>query len=323
MLPESQPYWQKQTAKEPRYPDVRWNLPERATGSLSVVGGSSHGFQAVVRAGEFASANLPLAHVQLVLPSSLEKILANAGAAGSAMGGKNATDNGSATNSRNATGGKNVASSRSTASSKNVASSRSTASSKNAANGKLAPQLLFVPATPAGTLAKSSTLTQQNADAVLLIGDLSKNAETAEAVSALCRAYAGPLVVARDSLDLLTTNASSLVMRPHTTLVTSLAQLQKLFRALYYPKMLLLTAPLMSVVEALHKFTLSYPVTLLTLHEGQILTVAGGEVISTPLGDTDYSPLGLWNGELATRVAAYQIFCPEQELAATTAAILA
>ena len=269
MLPESQPYWQKQTAKNPRYPDVRWNLPERATGSLSIVGGSSHGFQAVVRAGEFASANLPLAHVQLVLPSSLEKILVNA------------------------------------------------------ASSKLAPQLLFVPATPAGTLAKSSTLTQQNADAVLLIGDLSKNAETAEAVSALCRAYAGPLVVARDSLDLLTTNASSLVMRPHTTLVASLAQLQKLFRALYYPKMLLLTAPLMSVVEALHKFTLSYPVTLLTLHEGQILTVAGGEVISTPLGDTDYSPLGLWNGELATRVAAYQIFCPEQELAATTAAILA
>ena len=142
-------------------------------------------------------------------------------------------------------------------------------------------------------------------------------------MSALCRAYAGPLVIARDSLDLLTTNASSLVMRPHTTLVASLAQLQKLFRALYYPKMLLLTAPLMSVVEALHKFTLSYPVTLLTLHEGQILTAAGGEVISTPLGDTNYSPLGLWNGELATRVAAYQIFCPGQELAATTAAILA
>lgn len=305
MLPESQPYWQKQTAKEPRYPDVRWNLPERATGSLSIVGGSSHGFQAVVRAGEFASANLPLAHVQLVLPSSLEKILAYAGAAGSATGG------GSAMGGKNTTGGKNVASSRSTASSKNVASS------------KLAPQLLFVPATPAGTLAKSSTLTQQNTDAILLIGDLSKNAETAEAVSALCRAYVGSLVVARDSLDLLTTNASSLVMRPHTTLVASLAQLQKLFRALYYPKMLLLTAPLMSVVEALHKFTLSYPVTLLTLHEGQILTAAGGEVVSTPLGDTDYSPLGLWNGELATRVAAYQIFCPEQELAATTAAILA
>ena len=299
MLPESQPYWQKQTAKDPRYPDVRWNLPERATGSLSIVGGSSHGFQAVVRAGEFASANLPLAHVQLVLPSSLEKILANAGAAGSATGGKNTT------------GGRNAVSSRSTTSNKNVASS------------KLAPQLLFAPATPAGTLAKSSTLTQQNADAVLLIGDLSKNAETAEAMSALCRAYAGPLVIARDSLDLLTTNASSLVMRPHTTLVASLAQLQKLFRALYYPKMLLLTAPLMSVVEALHKFTLSYPVTLLTLHEGQILTAAGGEVVSTPLGDTDYSPLGLWNGELATRVAAYQIFCPGQELAATTAAILA
>lgn len=275
MLPESQPYWQKQTAKDPRYPDVRWNLPERATGSLSIVGGSSHGFQAVVRAGEFASTNLPLAHVQLVLPSSLEKVLASAGAAGGAT------------------------------------------------DSKLAPQLLFAPATPAGTLAKSSTLTQQNADAVLLIGDLSKNAETAEAMSALCRAYAGPLAIARDSLDLLTTNASSLVMRPHTTLVASLAQLQKLFRAIYYPKMLLLTAPLMSVVEALHKFTLSYPVTLLTLHEGQILTAAGGEVVSTPLGDTDYSPLGLWNGELATRVAAYQIFCPRQELAATTAAILA
>ena len=33
----------------------------------------------------------------------------------------------------------------------------------------------------------------------------------------------------------------------------------------------MLSAPLLNIVETLHKFTLSYPITILTFHEGNII----------------------------------------------------
>ena len=181
----------------------------------------------------------------------------------------------------------------------------------------------YAPANPAGAFRQSDILTQLTADATLYIGDLSKNTEAAAAIAQSAAQAAGPRVLARDAIDALTPQATALLTLPDLTLLASLAQLQKLFRTVYYPKMLMLTAPLLNVVECLHKFTLSYPVTILTLHEGQILVAAGGEIVTTPLSETIYSPLSLWSGELAATVAAYQIFCPEKPLAATAAAILA
>ena len=101
-----------------------------------------------------------------------------------------------------------------------------------------------------------------------------------------------------------------------------MAQLQKIFRAVYYPKVLMLSSPLAQVVETLHKFTLTYPATILTFHEGQILVASDGKIISTPIETTNYTPISLWSGELASRVLAMNLFTPGQPLAATAAAIL-
>ena len=256
-------YWRQQTPDKPFYPDMTWNLPERPRGSLTLLGGCSSGFQAVVRTAEFAGEHLPLERVQMVVPASLEPMLTNL------------------------------------------------------------DHVLFAPAGPAGAFAQSEQLEHLPGDALLLIGDASKNAEAATALNAAAAQFAGPVVLARDAVDLLAPHMGELLLRPNLAIVASLIQLQKVFRALYYPKMLLLSSPLLAVLETLHKFTLSYPATLLTLHEGQILVAQGGEIISTGLSLTDFSPLSLWNGTLAARVAAYQIFAPDQPLATTAAAVLA
>jgi hypothetical protein len=90
-----------------------------------------------------------------------------------------------------------------------------------------------------------------------------------------------------------------------------MAQLQKLLRAVYYPKMLLLTQSLIQVSEVLHKFTLSYPVKLVTLHDGQILLAENGIVRVVSIKESSYSPVTIWSGELAAKMTVLNLFNPK------------
>lgn len=194
--------------------------------------------------------------------------------------------------------------------------------------GKLPPlpNLDFLPSTDSGSFAKSEQLhlacNQPNAS--LLIGDLSRNSATAVAIAAAVKPIDEPnlLVLARDSVDLITSEASDLLGRDNTIIVASMLQLQKLFRSVYYPRMILLSQPLIPTLETLHKFTLTYPVTILTFHQDNIIVASGGQVSTTNIVDTEYTPLSLWSGTLAAHVTALNLYNPKQPFAATTAAIL-
>lgn len=201
----------------------------------------------------------------------------------------------------------------------------------NALRGKLPPlgNLEFLPSTSSGSFAKSFQLNSYiaHASASLIIGDLSKNSETAIALADAINEPSDnhtnpPIIITRDSVDLLATEASRWLTRDHTFVIASMAQLQKLFRAVYYPRMILLSQPLLPVIETLHKFTLSYKLTILTFHEGQLIVATDGQITTTKLADTNYSPISLWSGQLATNVLAFNLYNPNQSLAATTAAIL-
>lgn len=204
----------------------------------------------------------------------------------------------------------------------------------DALRSKLPPaaSVEFTPSTESGSFAKSPVLEDffAAADATLVVGDLSRNSATAIALASAIRAtipsqpdlQPSPLVLTRDAVDLLAPEMPTLLTRPNFYLLSSLPQLQKVFRAVYYPKMILLSAPLLPLIETLHKFTLSYPATVITLHQEQIIVAAGGEVVTTPLDHTDYSPLSLWSGQLASRILALNYYNPKRPLSATAAAIL-
>ena len=115
---------------------------------------------------------------------------------------------------------------------------------------------------------------------------------------------------------------NTLIEKDNLFIVGSLVQIQKLFRAVYYPKMIMLSMPLLPAAEALHKFTLSYPITILTFHNGQILIANQGEVLILPLEKTPYSgqPIKLWSGDLACRIAALNLYNPNKKIEATTLA---
>lgn len=195
----------------------------------------------------------------------------------------------------------------------------------DALKSKLPPlsDLSFVPSTDSGSIAKSEALNSavESSDFAVFLGDLSKNSATTIAVSEAIKNTEKPVLLTRDSVDLILPEMGSIIEQNNLFFVASMTQLQKLLRAVYYPKMLLLSMPLMQVVETLHKFTLSYSVTILTFHQDQIIVASGGKVVSLPLNTTDYTPISLWGGELACKIAAMNLYNPGKPLEATLSAI--
>ncbi len=153
---------------------------------------------------------------------------------------------------------------------------------------------------------------------ILLIGDAGKNSETAILYENFIRDYHGPLTITRDAIDLLKNSSQILVDRPNTTIITSFAQLQKLFQTVYYPKVLTFSMQLINLVEALHKFTISYPITVAVFHNDSILVASGGEVTSTPCDN----PMKIWRGKTATNAATYWLWHPKKILESITASLL-
>ena len=195
-----------------------------------------------------------------------------------------------------------------------------------ALKGKLPnlPNFVFLPATDAGTFAESQTLIGnfESADFSLILGDFSRNKETGRAIASAVKIAEKMTLLTRDAVDLITENMPErIIMNENVVFLASVAQLQKLLRAIYYPKMLLLSSSLMQVAEVLHKFTLSYPVGVVTLHNEQILVACSGTVKAVSLAKTDYSPMSFWDGEIAGKIAGMNLYNPNKFIEATVAGI--
>lgn len=193
------------------------------------------------------------------------------------------------------------------------------------------PNFHFLPSTESGSFAESQELIGvfNTADFNLVIGDLSKNSITKTALSGAYKSSdsknggAGKMsLITRDGIEVVTeTQPERILMNENLILLASMPQLIKLLRAAYYPKMLLLSQSLVQVAEVLHKFTLSYPVGVITLHNERILIAKDGRVVSIPLEKSNYTPLSLWQGECAAKIIALNLYNPNNFINATINAI--
>lgn len=180
---------------------------------------------------------------------------------------------------------------------------------------------VFAATNPSGSLAKDA-LTEMRvlgawASGVLMVGDAGRNSETAIVYEDFLRDYDGPLTITRDAVDLIKNSSQTIVERPDTLLVVSFAQLQKLFQSVYYPKILTFSMQLASLVEALHKFTITYPVAIMVLHKDYLIVARGGDVTTTEW----QNPMAIWRGSVATKAASYWLWNPKTPLEAATASL--
>ena len=168
---------------------------------------------------------------------------------------------------------------------------------------------IFAPSNPSGGFAKSAIselrAAADFANVVLFIGDSGQNSETAGLVEKfLTDNREIKIVLTRDTVDLVKNFAENLLNRENTHLVVSLSQLQKLFREVYYPRIITFSQGVKQIAETLHKFTITYPVALTLWHAGNLFIAKNGEVISQPFDE----PLRVWSGEIAVREAVWQMW---------------
>lgn len=250
------PYWQKQSADKPLFPDIEWSKPEQKSqsGRLGIIGGNKLGFAAV--ADSYTTAlKTGAGEARILLPDLLKKMIPSS-----------MTD------------------------------------------------VIYGTSNPSGSLAREA-LTEMKAigdwaTGILLVGDAGRNSETSIVYEDFIREYHGPLTITRDAIDLVKNSSMELVERPNTLIIASFAQLQKLFQSVYYPKVLTFSMQLTNLVEAIHKFTITYPITIAVFHQDTILAASGGKVISTPYEN----PMKIWRGTTATNAAAYWLWNPSKPL---------
>jgi hypothetical protein len=145
----------------------------------------------------------------------------------------------------------------------------------------------YAPSTPNGSFSQKA-LAELLADAhwadgVLIAGDLGRNSETAILLEKFVEKYPGQLIITKDAVDYFTNAPQPLLNRPDTTLVLSLAQLQKLATNAKFLKPFTFGMDMVRLVGTLHDFTSAYSINLVVKHLENIFVATSGEVSSTKL----------------------------------------
>jgi hypothetical protein len=172
--------------------------------------------------------------------------------------------------------------------------------------------------------AEEVLLNQVAGDGVLVLGDLDKNAAKTQQLEKELTEFTEsgkPVIITRDAVDLLQDWLVEQLGQPNLTVIMTFNQLQKVFKAVLYPKVLVMSLPLMTFAETLHKFTMSYAATVATVFNGELLVASGGRVVGTDLALSKYNPLTIWSGELAV-VSAMNELGKNAPLPSVAAAVL-
>jgi hypothetical protein len=189
-----------------------------------------------------------------------------------------------------------------------------------------APGLVFAESNDSGSFATGSLPTLlaaiNDSNYTLYIGDLGKNSETSTVIAKALLQTQQPALITRDTIESVSASIDAVIERPDLTIFATLAQLQQIARLIHYPRPILLSQPLFALLETLHKLTITYPeLTIATFHSGQYIVARDSQVVTTDIATTNYSPISLWLGPLATRIAAYQTWNPHKPLEAAVTAI--
>lgn len=178
----------------------------------------------------------------------------------------------------------------------------------------------FAPSTPSGSFSKPALAEWLDrtmwADGVLLAGDLGRNSETAVTIEQYTEKTSQLLVIAKDAVDYFYTDPLKIVQRPHTALVLSIAQLQKLARVAKWPHAVTFDMGLAQLVEWLHEFTAAYPCNIVTYHNETIFVASGSKVCSTHVGKQE-----TWRVKTAAHAAVWWLQNPGKPFESLTTAV--
>jgi hypothetical protein len=186
---------------------------------------------------------------------------------------------------------------------------------------KIFPAAEFTPSTPSGSFSQKALaeLLEASAwaDAVLLAGDLGRNAETAILLEQFASKYAGQLTLTKDAVDYFAQTAASLLERPETTLVLSLAQLQQLARSARFAQPFTFGMDFLRLVDTLHAFTEHCAAHIIVKHLDTMFVAVNGQVSTTKLSED----VEIWRVATAAQAAVWWLQNPSKPFEALTTAV--
>jgi len=179
----------------------------------------------------------------------------------------------------------------------------------------------FAPSTPSGSFSQQAigALLEHAAwaDGVLLAGDFGRNSETAIVLEKFMSEYKGQLTITKDAADYFKDTPHLFLKRPSTTLVVTMAQLQKIVQNSGSEVPITFAMPLMQLVEALHELTGRLPANIEVKHLDQMVVASQGWASSTKLKENS----DIWRVKTAATTCVWWIQNPTKTFEALTTAI--
>ncbi|MDB5166168.1 MAG: uncharacterized protein JWM37_240 [Candidatus Saccharibacteria bacterium] len=180
----------------------------------------------------------------------------------------------------------------------------------------------YAPSTPSGSFSRQALAVFMDcaawADGVLLAGEFGRNSETAILLESFVSKHHGQLTITRDALDYFVVTPGMILNRADTTLVLSMAQLQKLFMTSKQPVAITFDMGLSRLTAALHDFTQAYPTNIIVRTNEHCVIAVDGSISSTDcLGDKP-----VWRVTTAAAASVWWLQNPSQTFKALTTSLI-
>lgn len=188
--------------------------------------------------------------------------------------------------------------------------------------GKAFPEAEFAPSTPSGSFATAALDTALDlahwADGTLLAGDFGRNSETAVLLETFAAKYSAQLTITKDAADYFLANPAPVLDREHTTLVLSMAQLQKIALQAGFLTPITFGMDLLHLVEALHDFSAAHAGFIVTRHHDSIIVAARGRVSTTKVPTEPK----IWRVRSAAHASVWWLQNPSKPFEALTTSLV-
>ncbi|MCA9333094.1 hypothetical protein KDA00_04460, partial [Candidatus Saccharibacteria bacterium] len=156
------------------------------------------------------------------------------------------------------------------------------------------------------------------ADGVIVVGDLGRSSETAILLESYLTKFTGLLTITKDCVDYFHSNPERVLQRPNTTIVVSIAQLQKLAKNIKWKTAITFNMSSFQLVEQLYELSKSYTCNIITVHNELTFVSCDGKISTTT-----YENNGSWRVSYATWTAVWWIQNPKKPFESMTTAIYA
>lgn len=188
---------------------------------------------------------------------------------------------------------------------------------------RLMPESTFAASTPSGSFSQQALAELlENAawsDGVLLAGDLAHNSETAIVLEKLANKYSEQLTITKDAMDYFTAAPNAIAKRPDTTLVLTMAQLQRLAKSLKFEIAFTFDINLLNLVDSLRELTNRFAFNIVIKHLDTIIVAVKGQLSSTK---TNLSDEDSWRVPIAAGAAVWWLQNPTKPFEAISTSLL-